>query len=112
MQYLDLIIKIAGAITALIIIWRAVVFFVHLADDIKETKEIVKAHLPNVKEIPEIKRHCHETYLSNLRLTVMSSEMPLGERIIAGQTYIDEGGNGDVKNFINNVLNANKPQHK
>lgn len=112
MQYLDLIIKIAGAITAIIVIWKAVVFFVHLADDIKETKSIVKENLPNVKEIPEIKKHCYENYLSSLRLTVMSSEMPLGERIIAGQSYIDAGGNGDVKKFINEELNANKPQHR
>jgi hypothetical protein len=112
MQYLDLIIKISGLITAVIVIWRAVVFFVRLADDIKETKDVVKENLPNVKEIPEIKRHCHENYLSSLRLTVMSAEMPLGERIIAGQSYIDEGGNGEVKKFINEELNANKPQQK
>ena len=111
LQYLDLIIKIAGVATAVIVIWKAIVFFVHLADDIKETKDIVKENLANVKEIPEIKRHCHENYLSSLRLTVMSNEMPLGERIIAGQSYIDEGGNGDVKKFINEELNANKP-HK
>ena len=112
MQYLDLIIKIAGAITATIVIWRAVVFFVHLADDIKETKEIVKENLPNVKEIPDIKQHCQENYMSGLRLIIMSNEMPLGERIVAGQKYIDAGGNGEIKKFINEELNANKPQHK
>ena len=112
MQYLDLIIKIAGAITAIIVIWKAVVKFVHLADDIKEIKAIVKENLPNVKEIPEIKKHCQENFLTSLRLTIMSNEMPLGERIIAGQRYIDEGGNGEVKKFVNEELNANKPQHK
>lgn len=112
MQYFDLFIKIASGITGAIVIWKAVVFFVHLADDIKETKSIVKENLPNVKEIPEIKKHCHENYLTSLRLTIMSNEMPLGERIIAGQKYIDEGGNGDVKKFVNEELNANKPQQK
>lgn len=112
MQYLDLIVKIAGAIAGIIAIWKTVVFFVHLSDDMKETKEIVKENLPNVKEIPEIKEHCYENYLTNLRLTIMSEEMPLGERIIAGQKYIDAGGNGDVKKYVNEVLNANKPQHK
>lgn len=107
-QYLDLIIKIAGAITAIVVIWKAVVFFVHLADKINETNTLVKNHLPNVEEIPEIKRHCHENYLSSLRLTIMSNEMPLGERIIAGQSYIEAGGNGEVKKFINEELNANK----
>lgn len=112
MQYLDLIIKIAGAITAIIVIWKAIVFFVHLADDIKETKNIVKEHLPNVKEIPDIKKHCEENYMSGLRLIIMSNEMPLGERIVAGQKYIDAGGNGDIKKFVNEELNANKPQQK
>ena len=112
MQYVDLTIKLAGVITAIIVIWKAVVFFVRLADDIKETKSIVKEYLPDVKEISDIKQHCHENYLSSLRLTIMSNEMPLGERIIAGQKYIDAGGNGEVKKFINEELNANKPQQK
>lgn len=112
MQYLDLIIKIAGAITAIIVIWKAVVYCVHLADDIKEIKSVVSENLPNVKEIPAIKQHCYENYLTSLRLTIMSNEMPLGERIIAGQMYIDAGGNGEVKKFINEELNANKPQSK
>ena len=112
MQYLDLIIKIAGAITAIIVIWKTIVFFVHLADDIRETKAIVKEHLPNVKEIPDIKQHCEENYMSGLRLTIMSNEMPLGERIVAGEKYIKAGGNGDIKKFVNEELNANKPQQK
>ena len=112
MQYLDLIIKIAGAITAVIAIWKGFVKLVHVTDDIKEIKAIVKENLPNVKEIPEIKEHCQENYMSSLRLTIMSNEMPIGERIIAGQKYLDAGGNGEIKKFINEELNANKPQHK
>lgn len=108
MQYLESIITIAGVITSCVAILKVMTKVVHMADDIKETKAIVEEHLPNVKEIPEIKRHCYENYLSGLRLTVMSNEMPLGERIIAGQMYIDAGGNGEVKKFINEELNANK----
>jgi hypothetical protein len=112
MQYIELIVKIAGGITALLVLWKAIVYLVHLADDIKEIKDIVKESLPDVKEIPEIKKHCLENFLTGLRLTIMSNEMPLGERIIAGQKYIDEGGNGEVKKFVNEELNANKPQHR
>lgn len=112
MQYSTIIVTIASVITSIVAIWNYVVKFVHISDDIKEIKATVNEHLPNVKEIPEIKQHCQENYLSGLRLTIMSNEMPLGERIIAGQKYIDAGGNGEVKTFINEELNANKPQQK
>ncbi|MBR3842556.1 MAG: hypothetical protein IKM38_04705 [Christensenellaceae bacterium] len=52
--------------------------------------------------------HIREQYLCILRLTVMSEEMPISERIIAGKKYIDEGGNGDVKEYYYNHL---LPEH-
>lgn len=52
--------------------------------------------------------HIKEQYLGVLRLTVMSEEMPISERIIAGKKYIDEGGNGDVKKFYYEKL---LPEH-
>ena len=110
MQYLDLIIKIGGSITALGLILRAVVAIVHLADDMKKTKAIVEQNLPNVKDIPDIKRHCEENYMASLRLTIMSQEMPIGERIIAGQKYLDAGGNGEIKKFLNDNLHINQRQ--
>lgn len=51
------------------------------------------------EEIKEIKDHQKKNYIGILRLTVMSEEMPVSERIIAGKKYIEEGGNGDVKKF-------------
>lgn len=42
-------------------------------------------------------------YLSMLRLTVMDSDMPMSERLIAGQEYIDRNGNGDVKKFYEHL---------
>lgn len=51
------------------------------------------------KRLDKIERNSHKQYLSLLRLTVMSEEMPISERIIAGKEYIDHGGNGDVKKF-------------
>ena len=91
MEYLEWIIKIGGAITAIVAIWRAVVFFVHLADDIKD-----------------LKRHTRENYLGIKRLTVMSHDMPLGERIIAADEYLKEGGNGEVKKYIVSTLHVNE----
>ena len=107
MEYLNFIILTGGVITALICILKVVSIFVHLADDIKETKEIVQDNLPNVKEISTIKDHCFENYMTGLRLTIMSDEMPLGERIVAAQKYIDAGGNGAVKQFIKDELKVN-----
>lgn len=56
------------------------------------------------KKIDTLMRHDREQYLSILRLTVMSSEIPVSERIIAGDTYVKEGGNGDVKKYYQQML--------
>lgn len=56
------------------------------------------------KKVDDIAVHEQENYLGLLRLTVMSSEMPTSERIIAGDKYIKAGGNGDVKHFYKNFL--------
>ncbi len=56
------------------------------------------------KRLDKSEKHNREQYLGILRLTVMSEEMPVSERIIAGKKYIDEGGNGDVKKFYEEFL--------
>lgn len=93
MEVLEVIIKVGGAITALIVIGKTILSLVHLADDIKEIKE-----------------HTYENYLTCLRLTVMSHDMPIGERIIAGDKYISAGGNGDVKHYIETELHTKEVQ--
>lgn len=112
MQYLDIVIKVGAIITALTLLWRFAATFVHLADDIKETKDYVKANLENVQDIPKIKEHCEANYLTGLRLTIMSETMPLGERIVAGKKYIEAGGNGAVRNYVEKELHANEIHHK
>ena len=52
----------------------------------------------------KIQKHDEEQYLAILRLTVMAEHMPISERIIAGQKYIDRGGNGDVKKYYEKLL--------
>lgn len=89
MIYLQWIITISGALAAIGAIWKVVVFFVHLSDNLKD-----------------IKRHTRENYLTGLRLTVMSEDMPLGERIIAGDEYLKAGGNGEVKHYIEEHLHT------
>lgn len=48
--------------------------------------------------------HDKDQYLSILRLTIMSEEMPISERIIAGDKYVKKGGNGDVKKYYQKLL--------
>ena len=43
--------------------------------------------------------HDNLQYMSILRLTVMDSDMPMSERLIAGKEYLARNGNGDVKAF-------------
>ena len=42
--------------------------------------------------------------LGMLRLTLMSPEMPMSERIIAGDAYVKKGGNGDCKEYYENLI--------
>lgn len=56
------------------------------------------------KRLDKMENHDRKQYLSILRLTIMSEEMPVSERIVAGKEYIEQGGNGDVKKFYNDFL--------
>ena len=56
------------------------------------------------KWIEETSEHSLENYLSIKRLTIMSHEMPLSERIAAGEKYIKYGGNGEVKHKYEELL--------
>ncbi len=56
------------------------------------------------KWIEDKDKHDRENYLSILRLTIMSQEMPLSERIAAGDKYIALGGNGEVKYKYNEIV--------
>ena len=57
-----------------------------------------------VKKVDTLVEHDREQYLSILRLTIMSEEMPISERIIAGDKYIKAGGNGDVKKYYHQMI--------
>lgn len=55
-------------------------------------------------KVDKLVEHDKEQYLSLLRLTIMSEDMPISERIIAGDRYIKLGGNGDVKKYYQQML--------
>lgn len=56
------------------------------------------------EKVDTLVEHDQEQYLSILRLTIMSEEMPVSERIIAGDKYIKKGGNGEVKKYYEKML--------
>lgn len=72
----------------------------------KVGKPIVKL-LNQVKVLTE---HDREQYLAILRLNTVSRDMPISERIIAGQKYIELNGNGDVKKYYEQLLKEHTVQ--
>lgn len=92
MGYTDIIIKAAATLSAVGVIFVA-------------GKKIVSAINNVITDIKDLKSHSNENYMSLLRLTIMSSEMPIGERIVAGHKYLEAGGNGEVKQFLKNEFN-------
>ena len=92
MSYINLIIQIAALITAIGVITAAVVKVFKCINTFNET-------------LKDLKQHSSENYMALLRLTIMSSEMPIGERIVAGHKYLENGGNGDVKKYLKEEFN-------
>jgi hypothetical protein len=107
-EWLDWIIKIAAVGS---IIFGAVRYLEGVKKDVKETKMYVMNNIDNVKEIPKIIEHLEAQYLTCLRLTIMSKDMPLGERIAAGVEYLKRDGNGEVKKYLIEELHINEVQN-
>ena len=64
------------------------------------------------KWVEEQSEHSLDNYLSIKRLTIMSHEMPLSERIAAGEKYIKCGGNGEVKHKYEELLSFLPTENK
>ena len=63
-----------------------------------------KANKKLVEKVDKLVEHDEDQYLSILRLTIMSENMPISERIIAGDKYVKKGGNGEVKKYYEKML--------
>ena len=94
----ETILLVASVLTALGVI---------IASAVKVYKFIRKCE----KWIDETNEHSLDNYLSIKRLTIMSHEMPLSERIAAGEKYIKYGGNGEVKSKYNELLKLLPKEH-
>lgn len=99
LQYFDLIIKIASGLTAIgVLIGIAIKFF-------KSINKLVESINDFRDTTDKLEKHTEENYMSLLRLTIMSSEMPIGERINAGYKYLENNGNGEVKKYLEKEFN-------
>ena len=74
--------------------------------------KIINPILALLKKVETLEKRQHETYMQTLRLVIMSEEMPLEERIKAGDAYIKEGGNGAIKRFYETDLLRRLPYRK
>jgi cupin superfamily acireductone dioxygenase involved in methionine salvage len=64
------------------------------------------------KWVKQKDKHDIEQYVQILRLVIMTPEMPLSERISAGDTYVNElHRNGAVKQKYNELLQKFKNEH-
>lgn len=86
---------IAGAVTALIA----------LAVKIVKVVKIIIGFFNDLKQkVNTLVKHDKSQYMAILRLTIMSENIPLSERILAGKEYLENGGNGDVRHYYEKQL--------
>ena len=86
---------VAGAIVAIIAL---------IVKAVNAVKKGVSYFTDLKKSVDTLIEHDHTQYMATLRLTVMSDNIPLSERINAGKEYLKEHGNGDVQSYYNEVL--------
>lgn len=91
---------IAGAVTALIAL---------IAKVVKVVQKIIGFFHGLRDNVDTLVKHDHSQYMAILRLTIMSENIPLSERIAAGKEYLELKGNGDVKQYYEEHL---KPYDK
>jgi hypothetical protein len=63
-----------------------------------------KSNKELLEKVDTLVEHDNDQYLSILRLTIFAENMPVSERIIAGDKYIKRGGNGDTKKYYQQML--------
>ena len=96
----DMILKVAALVSAIGVIIGGVFSIFRFV------KNYINNAIEELKEtLVDLTMHSNENYMSLLRLTIMSNEMPIGERIVAGHKYLKNGGNGEVKKFLKEEFN-------
>ena len=95
MQMID---QIANSIGSVAAICGGIITILALLGQIRKwLKKILNESKAIRTDIDKLKDHAKENYMSTLRLTIMNEEIPLEERLEAGEKYVQLGGNGPVK---------------
>lgn len=81
-----------------------------IAGVIKLLYSVIKQMNKMSNESKEQSKTLKDVELNVLRLTIMSSEMPLSERITAGDIYTKKGGNGAVHAKYEELLEEYKKE--
>lgn len=112
MQYYEWLLLIAGGITALTTISvfikkivqkikKIIAFFKNMNDSVHrqetEGKKAKKQLEELTAKVETLEEHSEENYMGVLQLRIMSNEMPIEERLRAGERYVNNHGNGAVK---------------
>lgn len=90
--------QIANSIGSVAAICGGIITILALLGQIRKwLKKILNESKAIRTDIDKLREHTRENYMSTLRLTIMSEEIPLEERLEAGEKYVQLGGNGPVK---------------
>lgn len=102
LNYLETAAKIIGWLTVIVGgITAAVKYYRKMKTKLDDVLDAIKKQGEQINELID---HDKAQYMSLLRLTVMTDSIPLSERISAGREYIEKGGNGDVKEYVETHL--------
>ena len=86
---------IAGAIAAISAL---------IVKTVKGVKKVIEYFKGLRESVDQLLDHDKEQYKQILKLTVVSDNMPLSERISAAKKYMALGGNGDIKAYYEEHL--------
>lgn len=91
MEAYDALLIVAGISGALATIYKTASFIA------KKVKKCIKFFTDLNNKIETVEKHCLENHITDLKLIIMSEEMPIGERLQAGEKYVALGQNGEIK---------------
>ena len=108
-DWLQVVILVAEVITAVTTI---IVFVAKLSKKVTQPLTDIKNEMLNLsKEVKTLKRHEYDTWIDQLRIIICSEEMPISERINAGDIYVNqEHKNGAVKCRYEQLLEQYKKE--